>query len=133
MAMSPELSRRRTIELLAKWVLALAELQPLVLLVEDLHWCDASTLDMFEQLMVQGRSATLMLVGTTRPELDESWQQHTNLTTLELGPLSEGETRELLRLIGSGLPLPEPVLRRVVDETDGVPLFAEEMGRMVLE
>jgi class 3 adenylate cyclase/tetratricopeptide (TPR) repeat protein len=133
MAMSAELARRRTIELLAKWVLALAELQPLVLLVEDLHWCDPSTLDLFEQLMVQGRSATLMLVGTTRPELDESWQQHMNLTTLELGPLNSDETRELLRQVGSGLPLPEPVLRRVVEETDGVPLFAEEMGRMVLE
>ncbi len=133
MTMSPELARRRTIEVLAKWVLALAELQPLVLLVEDLHWCDPSTLDLFEQLMVQGTSATLMLVGTTRPELDASWQRHPNLETLKLEPMSEIDTRELLRLLGAGMQLPEPVLHRVVGETDGVPLFVEEMGRMVLE
>jgi class 3 adenylate cyclase/tetratricopeptide (TPR) repeat protein len=131
--MSPELARRRTIELLAKWVLALAELQPVVLLVEDLHWCDPSTLHLFEQLLVQGTSATLMLVGTARPELDVSWAGHPDLTMVELAPLDASETRDLLRLLSSSRVLPEEVLERVVDEADGIPLFAEEMGRMVLE
>ncbi len=131
--MSPELARRRTIEILARWVLALADLQPLVLLLEDLHWCDPSTLELFEQLMVQGSSATLMLCGTARPELEVDWRGHPSLVTVELAPLSETETRELLKLLGSGRDMPEPVLRRVVGETDGIPLYAEEMGRMVLD
>lgn len=133
LVMSPELARRRTIEVLAKWVLALAELQPLLLLLEDLHWCDLSTLDLFEQLLVGGTGATLMLVGTTRPELEAEWMNHPNVAAVELEPLEEGEIRELLRSLGSGRELPEPVLVRVVGETDGIPLFAEEMGRMVLE
>ena len=133
LVMSPELSRRRTIEVLADWVLKTAELQPVVLLAEDLHWCDPSTLDMFERLMVQGASAPLMLVGTTRPELDASWLDHPDLIRLELTPLSEADTRDLVRSLSTGPALPDSVLERVIAETDGIPLFAEEMGRMVLE
>jgi class 3 adenylate cyclase/tetratricopeptide (TPR) repeat protein len=133
LVMSPQLARRRTIEVLARWVLALADAQPLVLLVEDLHWCDLSTLHLFEQLIVQSARSPLMLAGTARPELDAGWQDHPNLTRLRLAPLSDGETRELLRLVGSGRDLPEEVVERLVAESDGIPLFAEEIGRMVLE
>ncbi len=133
LVMSPELSRRRTIEVLADWVLKTAELQPVVLLAEDLHWCDPSTLDMFERLMVQGANAPLMLLGTTRPELDASWVDHPDLIRLELTPLSESDTRDLVRSLSTGPALPDSVLERVIAETDGIPLFAEEMGRMVLE
>jgi predicted ATPase/class 3 adenylate cyclase len=131
--MSPDLARRRTIEVLARWVLALAEMQPLVLLAEDLHWCDPSTLDLFEQLIVQGSHATLMLVGTARDELEADWVSNPMLTRIELSPLSQADTRELLRRLASGRTLPEAVLDRVVGETDGIPLFAEEVGRMVME
>ena len=133
LVMSPELARRRTIEVLARWVLTLAELQPLVLLAEDLHWCDSATIELFEQLLVQGADQPLLLIGTTRPELDVSWKGHPELNLLLLEPLGDGETRELLKLLGSGLSLPESVVTRVVAEADGVPLFAEEIGRMVLE
>jgi class 3 adenylate cyclase/tetratricopeptide (TPR) repeat protein len=131
--MSPQLARRRTIDLLARWVLALADAQPLVLLVEDLHWCDPSTLLLFEQLIVQGLRSPLMLVGTARPDLEADWEDHPNLTSLRLEPLSDDDTRELLRRVGSGRELPDEVVGRIVSESDGIPLFAEEIGRMVLE
>lgn len=131
--MSPELARRRTIEILARWILGLARLQPLLLLVEDLHWCDSSTLELFERLVVQGSDSQLLLVGTARPELDVGWLDHPGLARIELSPLSDRETSELLRRVGSGRELPAPVVERVLAEVDGVPLFAEEVGQMVLE
>jgi class 3 adenylate cyclase/tetratricopeptide (TPR) repeat protein len=133
LAMSPELTRRRTIDLLARWLLSFARLQPVLLLIEDLHWCDGSTLDLFEQLMVQGGDSRLLLVGTARPELDVSWLGHPALARIELSPLSDAETSELLMRVSSGRGLPAPVLERVIDEADGVPLFAEEVGQMVLD
>lgn len=131
--MSPGLTRRRTTELLAKWVLALARWQPLILLAEDLHWCDSASLELFEQLLVQGGEATVMLIATSRPGLEAAWLEHPQLTKIGLSPLAEAETRALLTELAAGKPLPEQVVRRVIDETDGVPLFAEEVGRMVLE
>jgi tetratricopeptide (TPR) repeat protein len=131
--MSPELTRRRTIDVLGRWVLALARLQPLVLLAEDLHWCDSGTLDLFEQLLVEAHGEPLLLVGTTRPELAASWRENPQLERVDLAPLRDEEARELLRHLGDGRRLPDPVVSRVLGEADGVPLFAEEIGRMVIE
>lgn len=133
LAMGPDLQRRRTIELLTRWVLALADLQPVLLFVEDLHWCDHSSLELFTQLMSRGAQSRLMLVATARPELEASWLRRPNLSALSLNPLSEQETRELLTVLAPGRRLPAAVLERVLMETDGIPLFAEEMGRMVLD
>jgi class 3 adenylate cyclase/predicted ATPase len=132
-AMSPDLARRRTIEVLTRWGLALARTQPVILLLEDLHWCDASTLDLAEQLIVQASDSPLMLVGTARPELEAGWLDHPSITRLELRPLTDRETSQLLNQLGAGRDLPEPLLERVLDEADGVPLFAEEVGQMVLD
>jgi class 3 adenylate cyclase/predicted ATPase len=132
--MSPDVRRRRTIELLAGWVLSLAALQPMVLLVEDLHWCDPSSLELFERLMTAGAQCSLLVVATARPEFDAaSWAGRANVTTLALTPLSEVETRDVLDGVSGGLELPETVVERVVGGADGIPLFAEEMGRMVLD
>ena len=132
--MSPDVRRRRTIELLAGWVLSLAALQPMVLLVEDLHWCDPSSLELFERLMTLGAQCSLLVVATARPEFEAaSWAGRSNVTTLALTPLSEVETRDVLDDLSGGLELPETVVERVVGGADGIPLFAEEMGRMVLD
>jgi class 3 adenylate cyclase/tetratricopeptide (TPR) repeat protein len=131
--MSPELARRRMSDVFARWILALAEVQPTVFLCEDLHWYDSASLDLFEQLMVLAPRAPLLLIGTARPELDAHWLDHPNLRRIGLEPLEESETRELIGHLAGGPALPEPVMDRVVAETDGIPLFAEEMGRMVLE
>lgn len=133
LAMGPDLQRRRTIEVLTRWVLALAELQPVLLFVEDLHWCDHSSLELFTQLLARGAQSPLMLVATARPEFEAAWLGRQSLTALALNPLSEGETREMLTLLAPGRELPDPVLERVLAETDGIPLYAEEMGRMVLD
>lgn len=131
--MGPDLARRRTIEVLCRATLALSERTPLVVIIEDLHWCDESTLDVIEQMVVQVPSTHLLLIVTARPELETDWLEHPNLHTVDVQPFSDGEVRELLQRLSPGLDLPEEVLAKVVEEADGVPLFAEEVGRMVLE
>jgi class 3 adenylate cyclase/tetratricopeptide (TPR) repeat protein len=133
LAMSPERRRRRTIDVLSEWLLALARMQPLVLLVEDLHWSDPSSLELFGELLGQARGAELMLIGTARPEFSAPWGGRPNLTVLSVSPFSEAECRVMVSRISGERQLPGEVLERIVSETGGIPLFAEEVGRMVLE
>jgi class 3 adenylate cyclase/tetratricopeptide (TPR) repeat protein len=133
LAMSAERRRRRTIEVLVEWVLALARLQPIVVLVEDLHWCDPSSLELLGELLKQGTDTPLMLLATARPEFQPEWASRSNLTILSVSPLGEDQVREMVTLLGGDRELPEPVVERIVSESDGIPLYAEEVGRQVLE
>src|SRR5262245_41737394 len=86
--MSPELQRRKTIDLLVQWTLSLSAAQPLVVVVEDLHWCDASTLELLGSLIVQSATARVLLLATARPEFTPPWPVHSNLTTVQLPRLT---------------------------------------------
>ena len=133
LAMSAERRRRRTIEVLVEWVLALARLQPIVVLVEDLHWCDPSSLELLGEVLKQGTDTPLMLLATARPEFQPDWSGRSNLTILSVNPLGEEQVREMVTLLSGDRELPEPVVERIVSESDGIPLYAEEVGRQVLE
>jgi tetratricopeptide (TPR) repeat protein len=132
LALSAELRRRRTIELLAAWVLALARPQPMVLFAEDLHWCDPSSLELFGELIDRSVEAKLLIVATARPEFTPPWPEGSALTTLSVMPLGEREAREMVSALG-GHTTSESVLGRIVSQTDGIPLYIEEIGRMALE
>ena len=82
--MSPELQRRKTIDLLVQWTLSLSAVQPLVVFVEDLHWCDASTLELLGHVIAQSPTARVLLLATARPEFTPPWPAHSNLTTVQL-------------------------------------------------
>jgi predicted ATPase len=71
--LSPELQRRKTIELLAQWTLAISVMQPLVLLVEDLHWCDPSSLELLGHLVAQSPTARVLLLVTARSDFTPPW------------------------------------------------------------
>ena len=73
LAMNPDVQRRKTMELLAQWNLAISAIQPLVLLVEDLHWCDASSLELLGRIIAQGATARVLFVATARPEFTAPW------------------------------------------------------------
>jgi class 3 adenylate cyclase/tetratricopeptide (TPR) repeat protein len=133
LALSAELRRRRTIELLAAWVLALARPQPMVLFTEDLHWCDPSSLELFGALINRSVEAKLLIVATARPEFTPPWPEGSALTTLSVLPLGEHEAREMVTSLGGRRATSESVLGRIVSQTDGIPLYIEEIGRMALE
>lgn len=131
-AQSAQAWRRHTLEALVKWILALAERQPVILFVEDLHWVDPSTMELFSLLMGRMHAARVLVLLTSRPEL-QPWPQWPHLMHLRLNPLSRLQTREMLDAVVRRVSLPESVLGALIAKCDGVPLYVEELTRAVME
>jgi class 3 adenylate cyclase/tetratricopeptide (TPR) repeat protein len=129
---STELRRRKTIELLVDWVLALAGPQPMVLLVEDLHWADPSSLALFDELLARAAHAQLMILATARPELGSTWRDRSGPTVIDVSALPPGEAMTMASTLSPG-GLPVLVLDKIVAQADGIPLYIEELGRMLLD
>jgi TOMM system kinase/cyclase fusion protein len=130
---SPQLRRQKTLETLRAWVLALAERQPLVLVVEDLHWVDPTTLEWLGMLVEQVPTAALLVVLATRPEADVVWARHSHHLQLTLSPLAPDQVAAIVEAITGGRRVPPELLDEIVKKTDGVPLFVEELTKSVLE
>jgi class 3 adenylate cyclase len=128
----PELKRRKTLDLLSGWLLALAATQPLLLVIEDLHWADASTLSLIGRLLEQLPARKLMLVMTGRPEFSASWPCREHLTPLTLQPLKAHETERMLDSLTGSLALPGGVREKIIERANGVPLFIEEITKQLL-
>lgn len=132
LALSPDLRRRETIDLLAKWNLAQGEVQPQVLVVEDLHWCDASSLEVLGRLVAQSATARVLLLTTARPEFTPPWPARENTTTLPLPRLRKRQAREMITAL-AGRALAPATLDALVARADGVPLFVEELTKSVVQ
>lgn len=130
--LSPDIQRRETIDLLAKWNLAQGAVQPLVLVVEDLHWCDASSLEVLGRLVAQSATARVLLLTTARPEFTPPWPARENTTTLSLARLKKRQAREMI-VARAGRALSPETLDALVARADGVPLFVEELTKSVVE
>jgi TOMM system kinase/cyclase fusion protein len=134
---SPELSasgqREKTMEWLVAWLTAQARNQPLLVTVEDLHWADASTLDLLILLINQLSAARVFLLLTFRPEFRPPWGVHSHLRHINLTRLSSGQVATMLNSLANGRALPPAVYKEVLEKTDGVPLFIEEVAKMVME
>jgi class 3 adenylate cyclase/tetratricopeptide (TPR) repeat protein len=130
---SPELQRKLTMEALVAWTLALAEQQPLVMLFEDLHWCDPSTVELLGLLLTQSPTAKLLTLLSFRPSFAPPWPMRSHLTPLAVNRLSRRQASNMIDGMTSGVPLPAAVVERIVERTEGVPLFVEEVTKMVLE
>ena len=131
-AMSAELRLERTIEVLVSWISAMSRQRPLVVLVEDLHWCDPTTIDTLNRLLTRLGDLPILLLLTARPEFEPPWEVP-DLTAMRLEPLAERDVRELVHRLAGGRRLPDPVVDRIVTSAAGLPLFVEEVERSVLE
>jgi class 3 adenylate cyclase/tetratricopeptide (TPR) repeat protein len=132
LALNPDVQRRKTMELLAQWNLALAAIQPLVLLVEDLHWCDASSLELLGRLITQSVTARVLFVATARPEFTAPWPARSNLTSVQLARLTKRQARDMIATL-AGTALPVATLDALVARADGVPLYVEELTKAMAE
>ena len=130
---SPELQRKQTMEALVAWTLALAEQQPLVMLYEDLHWCDPSTVEILGLLLGQSPTAKVLTLLTFRPSFAPPWPARSHVTPLAVNRLSRRQATNMIGGMTRGVPLPDAVVQRIVERADGVPLFVEEVTKMVLE
>ena len=133
LVLSPEARRKRTLAAILALLGAMADRHPLVLVIEDLHWIDPSTLDLLDLLLRELPVLPLLLVATFRPELTPPWHHQTAVTQLRLGGLSTIHTEQLIERVTRGKPLSPEIQREIVARTDGIPLFVEELIKAVLE
>jgi class 3 adenylate cyclase/predicted ATPase len=130
---SPEQQRQQTLHALLRLVLHLAARQPLLLVVEDLHWVDPSTLEWLSLLVDQGPTARILALCTCRPEFTPPWTGRSHCTQVTLTRLPQHQATELTHQVAQGKALPAEVVAQIVAKTDGVPLFVEELTKTVLE
>jgi predicted ATPase len=134
LALTPHRQRQKTLEALLALLMAYAAQEPLLLIVEDLHCVDPSTLEFLSLLVDQGPTARLLTLGTFRPQFTPPWslRAHIAQLTLTRRPSPQGERMVTAVARGKALP-PAKVVQQIVTKSDGVPLFGEELTKMVLE
>ena len=132
-ALAPEELRRRQLAALTNWVMAGAKVQPVVLAFEDLHWADPTTLDVLRGIAERGALAPLFIVATTRPEFRPPWGMRSHHGTISLAPLDRAQVRDMVAELSARHALPREVVEDVAARTGGVPLFVEEVTRLLLE
>ena len=130
---SPQHQRQKTLASLLAWLLALGEKQPVVLLVEDLHWTDPSTLEWLGLLIEQCPTAGVLLLLTHRPDFEPPWPGRAHLLPVTLSRLSRAQAKELVTGAVSEAPLSDALVDTIAERADGVPLFAEELAKDVVD
>lgn len=123
----PQKQKELTIAILLEMLQALAAQQPVLLVVEDLHWIDPSTLEMLTRFVEQTKKGAVLAILTARPEFDPPWNEALE-STLTLAPLDADEVKQMIASISGNIP--DTTLRRIVERADGVPLFVEEMTKV---
>jgi class 3 adenylate cyclase/predicted ATPase len=131
--LAPAELRRRQLAALTNWAISSARVQPLVLAFEDLHWADPTTLDVLHGIAERGALAPLFAVATTRPEFRPPWSMHSHHGTVSLAPLDRRQVRDMVAQLSAQQELLRDVVEDVVTRTGGVPLFIEEVTRLLLE
>lgn len=132
LAVSPQKLRELTHNAIVTLLLAMTEEQPVLLLVEDLHWADPTTLELLGQLVYEAPSAALCLLLTARPEFAPPFPT-IGVLQLQLNRLERAQIDALATRVAGNKTLPPAVLEKVASRTDGVPLFVEELTRMILD
>jgi class 3 adenylate cyclase/predicted ATPase len=133
LTVSPERQKQQTLQALLTILLRIAVQQPVLFVMEDLHWVDPSTLELLTLLVDQGPTARLLTLLTFRPDFSPPWTGRSHLTLVTLPRLPRRQAVEMTGRVAHGKALPPEVVAQVVAKTDGVPLFVEELTKMVLE
>src|SRR5262249_31726211 len=133
LSMSSELQRQKTLHAFLTIFLRIAAQQPVLFVMEDLHWVDPSTLELLNLLVDQGPTARILALFTFRPDFTPPWTGRSHLTQVTLARLPRRQTAELTGRVAHGKALPAEIVEQIVAKTDGVPLFVEELTKMVLQ
>lgn len=131
--LGPEQHKKKTLETIVAMIQAMSSQRPVLMVVEDAHWVDPSTLELISLLIEQLRSAPFCLLITCRPDFESPWRTHTNITSLTLNRLSRKDSTSVIAKVARGKALPDEVREQILVRTDGVPLFIEELTKTLLE
>src|SRR3990170_3228369 len=133
LTLSPQRQKQKTLEALLAWLLKEGEKQPVLRIVEDLHWVDSSTLEYLSLLVEQVPKTHIFALFTFRPDFIPPWAMRSHLTQIVLSRLTRKQAEVMVERVTGGKALPVEVVQQVVTKTDGVPLFVEELTKTVLE
>ncbi len=131
--LGPEQQRQRTHEALTAWIVGAAKRRPVLLLWEDVHLADPSTLELLELSIEQTPTVPVFNVLTFRPEFSSPWLRRSHVTPITLDRLEPSQVEVMITYLSGGKTLPTRVVEEVISKTDGVPLFVEEVTKAVLE
>jgi class 3 adenylate cyclase len=132
-AHGPEVTRKLTITAVVEWLLSLGRNVPAIAVLEDVHWADPSTLEVLHALRERISWGRLLLVVTHRPELSAPFTPHPDLERITLLPLTAREIAQMVADVEGSDALSAALVQEIVTKSDGVPLFAEELTKSVLE
>jgi predicted ATPase/class 3 adenylate cyclase len=133
LGLSPQRQKERTLEALLEQLAGLAGHRPVLAVYEDVHWADPTTLELLDRVVDRVQALPVLVVVTFRPEFAPRWIGRGHVTLLTLSRLGHREGAALVERVAGGKALPTEVLEQIVAKTDGVPLFIEELTKMVLE
>jgi class 3 adenylate cyclase/predicted ATPase len=131
--LTPEQRRQKTLEALVSQTVALARQNPVLMIFEDAHWADPTSLEVFSRVVERIRTLRVLLLVTFRPEFEATWIGQPHVTALTINRLTQsGVVAMIDRIVGNNL-VPATIRQDIIDRTDGIPLFVEEMTKAVLE
>jgi class 3 adenylate cyclase/predicted ATPase len=131
--MDPQQRRQKTLEALNAQLETLSRQKPVMMIFEDAHWADPTSLEAFGRLVDRIKTLGVLLIVTHRPEFEPPWIGRPYVTALFLNRLGEREITAIIDGVTGNKPLSPSVRRDIIERTDGIPLFVEEMTKAVLE
>jgi class 3 adenylate cyclase len=131
--LAPEQRRQRTLAALGAQVETLARTSPVLMILEDAHWSDPTSLEVFGRTVDQIASLRVLLIVTFRPEFEAPWVGQPHVTALALNRLGHRNVAALIDRVVGNKPLSANIRQDIIERTDGIPLFVEEMTKAVLE
>src|ERR1700751_808586 len=130
---APDQRRQRTLEALTAQLAALARQKPVLMIFEDAHWADPTSLEAFGRTVDRIKTLPVLLIVTFRPEFDAPWVGQSRVTSVTLNRLGEREATAIIARLVGNKELPADVMAEIVERTDGIPLFVEGMKKAGLE
>ena len=131
--LAPEPKRQKTLEALTAQLEALSQSKPVLMIFEDVHWTDPTSLETLGRTVDRIRTLGVLLIISYRPEFEPPWIGRPYVTALNLNRLGEREIAAMIDRVTGNKLLPESIRRDIIERTDGIPLFVEEMTKAVLE
>ncbi len=131
--LTPQARKERTFSAILHQLERLTDEAPVLVICEDLHWADATTLELLGRVVEQIDRLRLLLVITARPDMQVSWIDHPAISVQPLHRFDQRQANGLIDAVAAGLELPESVRYQIIAHADGVPLFVEELTKTVLE
>ena len=131
--LAPQQRRQKTLEALTAQMEALSRPNPVLMIFEDAHWADPTSLEALGRAIDRIRTLGVLLIVTYRPEFEPPWIGQPHVTALTINRLGQREIAAMIDGVTGNKPLPASIRQDIIERTDGIPLFVEEMTKAVLE